>query len=112
MGAGGKTRTFWIGAVAILGLFVSACGPKDIESGLPEEENHYSETPTAAEQMRYPMLGTSLTQRMLYHYNRPDVMENTQKWQVQEFHRLHGGGTESNPEGYKTDTHQFSPFAR
>lgn len=110
--ASGKSGIFLATALAFFCILIPACGPKDIGSGITAEDYHISTSPTAAEQMRFPMLGAGPTQRRLYYYNRPDVMENTQRWRVQEFNRLHGTRSESKPEESEGTPRQLSPFGK
>ena len=92
-------------------LFLAACGPKDIGSGTASELP--SDGPlTAAETMRRPMTGSGSTQHLLYHYNRPEVMDELRERQRLHIIRMHGGRGEISPEDpeYRTMPKQRSPF--
>lgn len=88
-------------------LCLGACGPKEIGQGTSDEPSG-SGNYSVAEQMRQPMTGANYTQRMLYYYNRPDVMENVRNWRVSEFQRQMGISPED--PAYRAVPKQSSPF--
>ena len=71
-------------------LALCACGPKEPGEGLatemPDSRGGYS----AAENMRLPLTGTNHNERLLYHYNRPELIENMQRWRNEQFRRHTG----------------------
>lgn len=93
--------------LCLLGL--CACGPREIGQG-------YSEAPagsgnySVAEQMRHPMTGASNTQRMLYYYNRPDIMEKVRDWRLDQFNRQMGVAPSPEDPSYRAIPKQPSPF--
>ena len=92
-------------------LLLAACGPRDIGAGTASELS--SEGPlSAAETMRRPMTGSDSTQYLLYHYNRPEVMDELRERQRLRIIRMHGGRGEISPEDpeYRTRPKQRSPF--
>ena len=64
------------------------------------------------DQLRYPVYGSSNTQRMLYLQNRPDVMANVQQWRMMQFRRTNGLEPVTDPENpqYRAVPKQRSPF--
>lgn len=89
---------------------IQACGPKEIGEGQSQDLHPGSDRPSAAEQMRYPVLGSGNTQHMLYHYNRPEIMEKMQNWNIQQFNRLHGHDPKPEQPEYRAVPKQASPF--
>lgn len=90
-------------------LLLCACGPREIGQGSsepPSGEGNYS----VAEQMRQPMTGFNNTQRMLYHYNRPDVMEKVRNWRIDQFQRQMGIAPSPDDPAYRAVPKQKSPF--
>lgn len=88
-------------------LLLCACGPKEIgqdSSEPPPGRGNYS----AAERLRQPMTGASRTERMLYYYNQPDIMQRVRDWRVEQFNRRMGVSPE-NP-AYRAEPRQKSPF--
>lgn len=86
------------------------CGPKEIGEGTSE---YVSETPrdaSTAENMRYPMIGASRAQHMLYYYNKPDVMQNYQNWRLGQFQRMMGIKPAPEDPAYRAVPKQRSPF--
>ncbi|WP_022655846.1 hypothetical protein [uncultured Desulfovibrio sp.] len=92
----------------LTGLALTGCGPKDVGTHSSSNEEHGA-LPPPAEQMRYPMTGTSNTQRMLYYYNRPDVM-NWQDLRISHFNRLTVGQPSPENPAYRAAPKQRSPF--
>lgn len=88
-------------------ILLAACGPKEIGQGsseaLPGSGNF-----SAAEQMRKPMTGANNTERMLYYYNRADVMEKVRNWRIEQFNRQ-AGITPEDP-AYREHPKMASPF--
>ena len=95
---------------AVSGL--GGCGPKDISSGSSYESESRPQGVSVEDQLRYPMYGSSNTQRMLYYQSRPDVMANTQKLRMMQFRRMNGLDTDVTPEDeqYRAVPKQRSPF--
>ena len=95
---------------AVSGL--GGCGPKDISSGSSYESESRPQGVSVEDQLRYPMYGSSNTQRMLYMQNRPDIMANTQQWRIQQFRRAQGLENAADPEDpqYRAVPKQRSPF--
>lgn len=80
----------------------SGCGPREIGQGVSTWKPASSGGgQPAAEMMRYPLIGSSNTQKMLYNTNRPDVMEMTQKFQQSEYRRRLGLDQENESEGWQ-----------
>lgn len=97
--------------LAVLLLPVLAgCGPKDIGAGSSSDGERGAPAPSTAEQLRYPMTGAGNTQRMLYYYNRPDVMSRMQDWQISRFNRLTGAQPSPEDPAYRAVPKQRSPF--
>ncbi len=96
------------GIILCVLVLLAGCGPKEIGTGLAETPSASGGGASAAELMRYPVTGTSNTQKMLYYTNRPDVMEMTQKWQAASYRERMG----INPEdpAYREKPQQRSPF--
>ena len=100
----------------ILISILSGCGPKDI--GYETSQYTYpEEPPTAAEIMRYPMLGVNNIQKKLYYDNKPDVIQKVQQWQLQQFNNQFNSYHYSakkiiSPESpeYRSTPKQKSPF--
>lgn len=65
---------------------------------------------SAAEQMRQPMTGMNATQKMLYYYNRPDVMEKVRNWRLDQFNRAVGVQPAPEDPAYREHPRQESPF--
>lgn len=63
-----------------------------------------------AEQMRQPMTGSNNTQRMLYYYNRPDIMEKVRNWRIDQFNRQMGVAPSPEDPAYRAVPRQPSPF--
>lgn len=89
---------------------LTGCGPKEIGQGASSWKPASSGGQPAAELMRYPVLGSNNTQKMLYHTNRPDVMEMTQKIQQSEFQRKLGLDSETESEGWREIPKERGPF--
>lgn len=90
-------------------LCLCACGPREIGQGyseIPSGSGNYS----AAEQMRFPMTGANNTQKMLYYYNRPDVMEKVRDWRLEQFQRALGAAPSPEDPAYRAVPKQPSPF--
>lgn len=96
----------------VLAGLLSACGPKDIGAGTSSENEASPLGVNAEDQMRYPIMGASRTQQLLYMRNRPDVMANTQQWRMQQFNRAYGLDQDVSPEdpAYRAVPKQRSPF--
>ena len=103
-----RSATMAFAALALLAA-LAGCGPKDIGAGSSSDEERGA-LPPPAEQMRYPMTGTSNTQRMLYYYNRPDVMSRMQDWRISRFNCLTGGRPSPEDPAYRAVPKQRSPF--
>ena len=107
-----KTATCLLALLLTAAGGLSGCGPKDIGEG---SSDHYDSQPqgvSVEDQLRYPVYGSSNTQRMLYLQNRPDVMANTQRWRMMQFRRAHGVDNALDPEDpqYRAVPKQRSPF--
>ena len=89
---------------------LAGCGPKDIGAGSSSDGERGAPAPSTAEQLRYPMTGAGNTQRMLYYYNRPDVMSRMQDWQISRFNRLTGAQPSPEDPAYRAVPKQRSPF--
>ena len=74
------------------------------------EPRHPEAGPTAAEQMRYPLMGANPTQFLLYQYNRPEVMEKVRNWHIERFSRMHGAQTTPDDPEYRARPRENSPF--
>ena len=95
-----------------LASLLTGCGPKDIGAGSSGDAAATAQGVAAEDQLRYPIMGSSRTQQLLYMQNRPDVMANTQQWRLQQFNRAHGLDRDQNPEHpeYRGFPKQRSPF--
>ena len=107
-----------IPATCLLALLLAAtggmagCGPKDIGEGSSDRYESQPQGVSVEDQLRYPIYGSSNTQRMLYLQNRPDVMANTQQWRMMQFRRANGLDNAIDPEDsqYRAVPKQRSPF--
>jgi hypothetical protein len=105
-------------AACLLALLLSAtgglggCGPKDIGEGTSSRSDSQPQGVSVEDQLRYPVYGSSNTQRMLYLQNRPDVMANVQQWRMMQFRRTNGLEPVTDPENpqYRAVPKQRSPF--
>ncbi|WP_291439523.1 chemotaxis protein [Desulfovibrio sp.] len=95
-----------------LTCLLAGCGPKDIGAGTSGDAPATAQGVATEDQLRYPIMGSSRTQQLLYIQNRPDIMANTQQWRLQQFNRAHGLDREQNPEHpeYRAVPKQRSPF--
>lgn len=98
-----------VSAIIFVLFLLAACGPKEIgqdTSGDYERPagGHYG----AAEQMRQPFTGVNNTEKMLYYYNRPEIMENIRNWRADQFRRQTGVSPED--PAYREQPRQRSPF--
>lgn len=91
---------------------LAGCGPKDVGEDSSARYESQPQGVSVADQLRYPMYGSSNTQRMLYLQNRPDVMANTQQWRINQFRRANGMDSATDPEDpqYRAVPKQSSPF--
>ena len=91
---------------------LGGCGPRDIGAGSSSESDSQPQGVSVEDQLRYPIYGSSNTQRMLYMQNRPDIMANTQQWRIEQFRRTHGLDNAADPEDpqYRAVPKQRSPF--
>lgn len=104
-------KIYCLALLAVLLSLEPACGPKEIGQGVSSWKPASSGGgQPAAEMMRYPLLGSSNTQKMLYHTNRPDVMEMTQKFQQSEFKQRLGLDSESEDESWQEIPKERGPF--
>ncbi|SDF99549.1 chemotaxis protein [Desulfovibrio legallii] len=89
-----------------------ACGPKDVGTGTSTEAAGEPQGVSVEDQLRYPVYGSSNTQRMLYWQNRPDVMAQTQDWRARQFRRTEGLDAAPGPAdpAYRAVPRQSSPF--
>lgn len=105
-------------ALCLLALLLSlagglyGCGPKDIGAGTSSDGESRPQGVSTEDQLRYPVYGSSNTQRMLYYQNRPDVMANTQQWQLRQMRRMNGMDQSVDPSDpqYRAVPKQRSPF--
>ncbi len=105
-------------AICLLALLLTAaggmagCGPKDIGEGSSDRYDSQPQGVSVEDQLRYPIYGSSNTQRMLYMQNRPDIMANMQQWRIQQFRRAQGLDNAADPEDpqYRAVPKQRSPF--
>ena len=105
-------------ATCLLALLLAAsggmagCGPKDVGEGSAARYEAHPQGVSVEDQLRYPMYGSSNTQRMLYLQNRPDVMANVQQWRTNQIRRSNGLDNAADPEDpqYRAVPKQRSPF--
>lgn len=102
-----KNLLFIIYILAFITL--TGCGPREIG-----QDTSYT-PPVAggkstAEIMRYPMTGINRTQMMLYHQNRPEVMEMIRRVHESEFKRSMGIQADPEHESYRAVPREHSPF--
>lgn len=90
-------------------LGVAACGPREIGEGSTQELSGPREA-AAVEALRLPVSGANNTQRMLYWTNRPDVMQNMQKWRHEKIRRSLGLAPSPEDPAYREVPKQRSPF--
>ena len=95
---------------ALLLPVLAGCGPKDIGAGSSSDGERGAPAPSTAEQLRYPMTGAGNTQRMLYYYNRPDVMSRMQDCQISRFNHLTRAQPSPEDPAYRAVPTQRSPF--
>ncbi|MBD5607261.1 MAG: chemotaxis protein [Desulfovibrio sp.] len=93
--------------ILILSLFLCACGPREIGGGRSPEPTNYGGA-SAADIMRYPMTGANRSEKMLYYYNKPEVMESVQQANRENYLRRMGI-TPEDP-AYREIPKQKSPF--
>lgn len=86
-----------------------ACGPKEIGEGSSYQPQTRQDAATA-ENMRYPLTGSSRTQQMLYYQSRPDVVQNYQIWKLHQFRRAMGVTQDPQDPAYREKPRQRSPF--
>ena len=98
-------------SLALAGL-LAACGPKDVGESTSIANEALSPGVNVEDQMRYPIMGSSRTQQLLYLQNRPDIMANTQQWRLRQFNAIHGLDKDVSPEDpeYRAVPKQRSPF--
>lgn len=94
--------------IFILSL-LTACGPKEIGQDTSSDYDrpsggHYG----AAEQMRQPLTGVNNTEKILYYYNKPEIMDNIRNWRADQFRRQTGVSPEDS--AYREQPRQRSPF--
>lgn len=100
-------KTFLLMAFVCMGL--AACGPREIGHGYSEETGPGPDA-TAADQMRLPMTGANNTQRMLYYYNRPEIMQQVQSMRLSQYNRMMGVQPSPEDPFYRAMPKQRSPF--
>lgn len=105
------TARICTGLSLILLCLATACGPKDIGTGTSSDWENQPQGISTADQLRYPIYGSNTTQQLLYFHNRPDLMQQMQKWRMESFIRMHGLKpiNPENPE-YRSVPRQRSPF--
>lgn len=93
----------------LLLLGLAACGPREIGEGSTLDLSGPADA-ASVDTLRLPMTGANNTQRMLYWANRPDVMQNVQKWRHERLR--HSLGLNPSPEdpAYREVPKQRSPF--
>lgn len=108
----GSISSFLRGLATLLlwAALLGACGPREIGHGMAAGQEHCAERPSAAEQMRYPLMGSGATQFMLYQYNRSEVMEQIRNWHMDQFSRLHGPAPTPDDPAYRASPREASPF--
>jgi hypothetical protein len=97
----------------LLALLLPGCGPKDIGAGSSDEPRRPLGV-APEDNLRYAATGANNTQRMLYYFNRPDVMQQTREWQLRRYSRLTGNEitpalTPEDP-AWREKPRQKSPF--
>ena len=105
-------------AICLLAMLLTAagglagCGPKDIGEGSSAANDSHPQGVSVEDQLRYPIYGSSNTQRMLYLQNRPDIMDNVQRMRMMQFRRANGLDQTTDPEDpqYRAVPKQPSPF--
>lgn len=90
-------------------VFLCACGPKEIGEGTSDAPPSPPET-AGVNTLRMPITGANNTEKMLYWQNRPDVMENTQRWRQEQFRRYMGLKPDPESPAYREIPKQKSPF--
>ena len=107
-----KTATCLLALLLAATSGMAGCGPKDIGEGSSDRYESQPQGVSVEDQLRYPIYGSSNTQRMLYYQSRPDVMANTQRLRMMQFRRMNGLDTDVNPEDeqYRAVPKQRSPF--
>lgn len=93
--------------ILIFALFLSACGPREIGGGRSSEPVDYGGA-SASDAMRYPMTGANRSEKMLYYYNKPEVMERVQE--ASRDHYLRRMGVSPEDPAYREIPKQKSPF--
>lgn len=87
---------------------LAACGPREIGGGRAEE--YYAGGATAADAMRFPMTGASNTEKTLYYYNKPEVMERVSEWRRAEYLKRMGVSPAPEDPAYREKPRGRSPF--
>ena len=93
----------------IIAFFLCSCGPGEIGGGRVQEPDDYGGA-SAVDAMRYPMTGANRSEKMLYYYNKPEVMERVQEARRDQYLRRMGVSPE-NP-AYREIPRQKSPFGQ
>ena len=96
--------------ITLLCIPLYACGPKEVGYSSSYQADGQGNGVSTAEAMRYPFTGSTTTQIMLYNTNRPQVMEQVQKWTTAQYRK--SMGLEPLPEEpeYREHPKQRSPF--
>lgn len=107
-----KTATCLLALLLAASGGLGGCGPKDVGEGSSTSYGSQPQGVSVEDQLRYPIYGSSNTQRMLYQQNRPDVMANVQQWRMNQIRRLNGLDNAADPEDpqYRAVPKQASPF--
>lgn len=88
------------------GLLLSGCGPVDIgtDSSLSDAPP-LNDSADSQQELRYPTIGKAeKTEMVLYHINRPSVMQNFQDWNHHHLHPL-----DANNSQYSSTNHSLTP---
>lgn len=93
----------------LLLLGLAACGPREIGEGSSQELSGPREA-SAVDTLRLPIPGANNTQKMLYWANKPDVMQNMQKWRNEKMRRVLGLAPSPEDPAYREIPKQRSPF--
>ena len=67
-----------------------SCGPREPGQGLAADPPPARGGYGAAESMRLPLTGSNHNERLLYYYNRPEMVDTVRRWQNEQFRRHNG----------------------
>lgn len=98
-------------ALTILALIpLQACGHIEPGQGMTADEPPGRGGMPAAEIMRQPLTGTNYNERLLYYYNRPEMVDHVRRWQKEQFRRQFGEEPSNAEPAFKGLQRSANPF--